>query len=108
MNRYLSSEKWDKIGKGEYQSPDGQWQARKGNRCWNLFTRVTSDKLPYEWLSLSSFLTLADCQEWAEQANRALLVNETCGSCGADIGPSSSYPWHRANEDCRAVREPVV
>jgi hypothetical protein len=34
-------------------------------------------------------------------------LNESCGSCGADIGPSTSCPWHEANEDCRAVREPL-
>lgn len=32
----------------------------------------------------------------------------SCGSCGADIGPSDSYPWHGADEDCRAVREPTA
>jgi hypothetical protein len=30
-----------------------------------------------------------------------------CGSCGADYGPSASYPWHYPDEDCRAVRPPV-
>lgn len=33
---------------------------------------------------------------------------ESCGSCGADFGPSSSYPWHLEDEDCRAIRPPVT
>ena len=33
--------------------------------------------------------------------------NESCGSCGADIGESTVFVWHEANEDCRAVRDPV-
>jgi hypothetical protein len=36
-----------------------------------------------------------------------LEVNEECGSCGADIGPSSTFPWHSDEEDCRACREPL-
>lgn len=32
---------------------------------------------------------------------------ELCGSCGADIGPSATFPWHEADEDCRALRDPV-
>jgi hypothetical protein len=40
--------------------------------------------------------------EWDETETR-----EDCGSCGADIGPSSTYPWHYADEDCRAIKEPV-
>jgi len=34
--------------------------------------------------------------------------NPSCGSCEADLGPSTSYPWHHEGEDCRAVREPVT
>jgi hypothetical protein len=34
--------------------------------------------------------------------------NEECGSCGADIGESTSYPWHLEDEDCRAIRHPVL
>lgn len=33
---------------------------------------------------------------------------EDCGSCGSDIGPSTSYPWHWADEDCRSVRPPIA
>ncbi len=32
-----------------------------------------------------------------------------CGSCGADIRVNSegaNFPWHKADEDCRAIREP--
>lgn len=31
-----------------------------------------------------------------------------CPICSADYGPSDSHPWHWPDEDCRAVREPVV
>ena len=31
-----------------------------------------------------------------------------CGGCGADLGPSQTYPWHEADEDCRAIRPPVT
>lgn len=31
---------------------------------------------------------------------------DECGSCGGDIGPSETYPWHLDSEDCRAIREP--
>ena len=31
----------------------------------------------------------------------------SCPTCNADLGPSSSYPWHLPEEDCRAVRGPV-
>ena len=34
-------------------------------------------------------------------------MNESCGSCGGDIGRSSSFPWHYGNEDCRAIRDPI-
>lgn len=34
-------------------------------------------------------------------------LNESCGSCGADIGPSIQFPWHIENEDCRAIRQPI-
>lgn len=32
-----------------------------------------------------------------------------CGACGADIrvnGEGANFPWHKADEDCRAIREP--
>ncbi len=31
---------------------------------------------------------------------------DSCQSCGAELGPSSTYPWHFVDEDCRIVREP--
>lgn len=37
-----------------------------------------------------------------------LAVNEECGTCGGDVGPSSTFPWHYEDEDCRAVREPIL
>ncbi len=48
--------------------------------------------------------TCAQCRDEAEPEKGP--PNESCGSCGADIGPSDSYPWHEADEDCRAVRQP--
>lgn len=45
-------------------------------------------------------------------AHEAMKLEEesaqSCGSCGADIGSSDSYPWHGSDEDCRAVREPAA
>lgn len=32
---------------------------------------------------------------------------EECGSCGADIGPSTVFVWHEDYEDCRAVKDPI-
>jgi len=32
---------------------------------------------------------------------------DSCGSCGGDIGPSASFPWHWAEEDCRNLRQPI-
>lgn len=34
-------------------------------------------------------------------------LNESCGSCGADIGQSLEFPFHGEDEDCRAVRGPI-
>lgn len=31
---------------------------------------------------------------------------ESCGSCGADINPSTTFVWHYPEEDCRAIRQP--
>lgn len=42
------------------------------------------------------------CQSCADD------YNDSCGSCGADIGESDSYPWHYVTEDCRAVRNPIL
>jgi hypothetical protein len=30
----------------------------------------------------------------------------SCPACGADLGPSPSFPWHWPDEDCRALRDP--
>ena len=30
----------------------------------------------------------------------------SCGGCGADLRPSTSFPWHYPDEDCRAIRQP--
>lgn len=35
-------------------------------------------------------------------------LESECPACGADYGPSKTYPWHWPDEDCRAIREPVV
>ena len=50
---------------------------------------------------------LADIAAKVVADYRAQDHNESCGSCGADIGPSDSFPWHLDVEDCRAVRDPV-
>lgn len=62
MNRYLSSEKWDKCGTGWYRSPDGQWQATEDDGKWTL-SRLTDHETRYE--PVNTYLTLADCQEIA-------------------------------------------
>jgi hypothetical protein len=31
-----------------------------------------------------------------------------CPVCGADYGPSTTYPWHWPKEDCRRIRAPEV
>jgi hypothetical protein len=32
---------------------------------------------------------------------------EDCGACGASIGPTTDFPWHWPDEDCRAIRQPL-
>lgn len=46
---------------------------------------------------------------WREAAkiDAEATPRETCGSCGADIGRSIDFPWHGADEDCRALKQPV-
>lgn len=34
-------------------------------------------------------------------------MNESCPTCNADLGPSTTWLWHHAAEDCRAIREPL-
>jgi len=36
-----------------------------------------------------------------------MTMNEECGSCGGDIGPSTVFVWHHEWEDCRAIHLPV-
>ncbi len=31
---------------------------------------------------------------------------ESCEACGAMIFPSTSFPWHWPDEDCRALKDP--
>ena len=65
MNRYKSSQRWDRLGAGWYQSPDKQWRAmRQGpdDRLW-LLCKLSKDGTEYQ--PLSAYLTLADCQEIA-------------------------------------------
>ena len=99
MNRYKSSQKWRKVFAGHYESPDGKYTAIRRHGQWHLEGH-------------GMFLTLADCQEIVtrlEDPNDPMgAATESCGSCGADLGPSRTYPWHLDSEDCRAVREPVV
>lgn len=33
--------------------------------------------------------------------------HDECTICGADIGQSTQWLWHEANDDCRAIQEPV-
>lgn len=57
-----------------------------------------------ELQGLSEHIAPGDVEllEWA-----GVPESESCGSCGADIGPSASFPWHLPDEDCRAIRQPV-
>lgn len=32
----------------------------------------------------------------------------SCPICNADIGPSTTFPWHGADEDCRALQPPLT
>jgi hypothetical protein len=61
MNRYKSSQKWRKVGRGDYKSPDGAWRAISyGHSKWFLFAL---DGCP---VTLGPYVSLAECQEWAE------------------------------------------
>lgn len=112
MNRYKSRQKWDKLGAGVYERPalGGSYQAvkQRGGK-WALLRLATN---PDGEELVSVYLTLADCQEIVtrlEDPNDPMgAATESCGSCGADLGPSRTYPWHLDSEDCRAIREPVV
>lgn len=41
-----------------------------------------------------------------ENAAETTPDGETCGSCSALLAPSTAYPWHLPDEDCRAIRTP--
>ena len=42
---------------------------------------------------------------WCDPVEGSERIGD-CGACGADIGPSDSFPWHYPDEDCRAIRTP--
>ena len=67
MNRYLSSERWRKVGTSRYESPDGRYGAAKGFGKWWLVRFGGTGK---KRESYAPFLTLADCQEHAERLER--------------------------------------
>jgi hypothetical protein len=31
----------------------------------------------------------------------------SCGCCNADLAPSTTYPWHYRDDECRATRQPL-
>lgn len=70
----------------------------------------------------------AECISWGELAELQGLADEIepgdvellewagvpelpsegdCSVCNAALGPTTDFPWHYPNEDCRAIREPV-
>jgi hypothetical protein len=51
---------------------------------------------------------IAPCESGNAAYAADLIGDDSCGSCGAAIGPNSGFPWHNADEDCRALRPPVV
>jgi len=54
------------------------------------------------------FLTaLGAREEYGDNPTNEDCGYEECGSCGADVGRSSDYPWHYPWEDCRATRNPI-
>lgn len=115
MNRYKSSQKWRKVSRSHYESPDGRyWAVRKDGSWWMVYVPENiEEKSRRSW---GPYATLADCQEIADRAevDRQLIEvggkpgETSCPICAADYGPSDSYPWHWPDEDCRAIREPVV
>lgn len=53
------------------------------------------------------FETAADALADARTSTADPDDDGSCPSCGANIGPCADYPWHEADEDCRALRQPV-
>ena len=53
----------------------------------------------------------AEIDELCERLNCDVEVtdgpDEDCGSCGVHLGPSTSFPWHGEDEDCRSIHEPI-
>lgn len=65
MNRYLSSERWKREGRGIYTSPCGRFTAfREAHARWKL-VRGSQAFGPY--------FSLADCQEIAARKGRSVL-----------------------------------
>lgn len=44
----------------------------------------------------------------ARAARAGVTCPDDCGSCGADLTPSVTYPWHYPDANCRAIREPLT
>ena len=42
------------------------------------------------------------------QPPKTETIRKTCGSCGAELRASTSFPWHKPDDDCRAIREPLT
>lgn len=49
-----------------------------------------------------------EVERMQEVGPQEINSDEACESCGADIGPSTSFPWHWGDEDCRAIQEPIT
>lgn len=41
------------------------------------------------------------------ESEKEPIEDDDCGSCGADIGPNTEFVWHYADEECRAIRQPL-
>ena len=35
------------------------------------------------------------------------MDNKECGTCGADLEPSTTYRWHGPDETCKACKGPL-
>ena len=49
-----------------------------------------------------------DESEQDETCQFCYTEEHDCPTCGSNIGPSDSFPWHYWEEDCRAVRIPTA
>jgi hypothetical protein len=74
---------------------------RGSRRQWTVL-EDNGDTLLIEWSGIRRAANREDILSRLD----SIEVNPTCGSCGADIGESATFPWHLADEDCRAVRTP--